>query len=145
MMMAVLATVALAGCRAKPVTVAEPGAGTGTNAVRQFLAAAKAQDLQAMSAVWGNDQSPVRDRVERQELERRLLIMMCHLRHDESRIGDSQPGEAGRLIHPVELERGTQSATSKFTVVKNKETGRWYVEVFEMEPLRGFCREMRSR
>ncbi len=145
MMMAMFATVALAGCRARPATVAEPGAGTATNAVRQFLAAAKAQDLQAMSAVWGNEESPLRDRVERQELERRLLIMMCHLRHDESRIGDSEPGEAGRLIHPVELTRGRLSATSKFTVVKNKESGRWYVEVFEMEPLRPFCGEMPNR
>ena len=70
------------------------GATSSAAAVEQFLSAAKAQDLQAMSAVWGNAVSPMRERVDRQELERRLLIMTCHLRHDTSRIGAAQPAVA---------------------------------------------------
>lgn len=132
----------LAACRPAAVRAPEPGASSSTRAVEQFLAAARAQDLQALSAVWGNEESPVRDRVERQELERRLLIMMCHLRHDESRIGPVQAGEGGRSIHPVELKQGQAEAVSNFTLVRNKATGRWFVEDFDMRPLRPFCTTM---
>jgi hypothetical protein len=132
----------LAACRPAAVGAPEPGASSSTRGVEQLLIAARAQDLQALSAVWGNDEGPVRDRVERQELERRLLIMMCHLRHDESRIGPVQAGEGGRTIHPVELKQGATEAVSNFTLVRNKESGRWFVEDFDMRPLRPFCTTM---
>lgn len=139
----VMALLALAvGCRPAAVGGPTPGAASSEMAVRNFLSAARAQDLQALSAVWGNEDSPTRDRIERQELERRLLIMMCHLRHDESSIGEPQAGEGGRTLRPVELTQGTRRATSNFTLVKNKESGRWFVEDFDMAPLSGFCTQM---
>ena len=86
-MMLVLASVS---CRPAAVGSGSGGADTAQMAVVEFLNAARAQDLQGISAVWGNDESPTRDRVDRQELERRLMIIACHLRHDESRIGAAQ-------------------------------------------------------
>lgn len=115
------------------------GATSSEQAVVTFLGAARAQDLQAVSAVWGNDESPTRDRVERQELERRLMIIVCHLRHDESRIGAAQSGEAGRTIHQVELTKGTIQATVPFTTVRNKTNGRWYVEDVDLRGARQIC------
>lgn len=138
--MAMLVLLAMAGCRAAALpTGATTGAATSTEAVLAFLGAAKAQDLQAISAVWGNDESLTRDRVERQELERRLLIINCHLRHDESRIGVAQMGEAGRTLLSVELVSGQARATVPFTTVKNPRDNRWYVEDVDLRPARDIC------
>lgn len=117
-----------------------PGAENSQAAVEQFLFAAKAQDLQAMSAVWGNEESLVRDREDRQQFERRLLILTCHLRHDQSKIGPAQVGPNGRQLHRVELTQGDKTASPMFTTVRNAKNGRWFVEVFELEPLAPFCK-----
>lgn len=130
------------GCRPGAVGGPEPGATSSENVVKEFLFAARAQDLQALSAVWGNDVSPVRDRMERRELEQRLLIIMCHLKHDESRFAQAQAGAEGRTLQPVELTQGTMQQTTTFTTVRNKESGRWFVENLDLTPLRGFCTQM---
>jgi hypothetical protein len=128
----------LASCRSVPVGN-ETGATSSAMAVSQFLAAAREQDLQAMSAVWGNADGLTRDRVERQELERRLLIIVCHLKHEESRIGPPQAGEEGRQIHMVELTQAPRTASLAFTAVKGRRSDRWYVENVDLGPVRSFC------
>ena len=130
--------VVLAGC-SRGGGGAATGAATSDGAVQQFVFAAKAEDIQAMSAVWGDQQSPTRDRVSRQELERRLLIIVCHLRHDESRIGPAQTGEGGRVLHRVEFTQGTLKASPMFTTVRNLKDGRWYVEDLDMRAVQPFC------
>ncbi len=134
-----LLLVVASGCRPRFAGDAT-GAGSSEGAVQQFLFAAKAQDLQAMSAVWGDEQSPVRDRADRTEMERRLLIMTCHLRHDESRIGPPTPGAGGIVTYSVELKQGERSATPLFTTVRNTASGRWFVKEFDLEAVRQFCR-----
>ncbi len=134
-----LVLLAAVGCRASAVPTGATGAATSTEAVVAFLSAAKAQDLQAISAVWGNEESLTRDRVERQELERRLLIINCHLRHDESRIGVPQMGEAGRTLMTVEIVKGSTTATVPFTTVRNQRNNRWYVEDVDLRPARDIC------
>ncbi|HVH40048.1 MAG TPA: hypothetical protein VM764_08490 [Gemmatimonadaceae bacterium] len=136
------ALVLFAACRPGSTGAPAPGASSSDAAIRDFLSAARAQDLQALSAVWGNAEGPARDRMERQELERRLLIMMCHLRHDESRIGQSEAGEAGRTLNSVELKQEGKIASTKFTTVRNTKSGRWFVEDFDLAPLRAFCTKM---
>ena len=135
-MLVLLATV---GCRASSVPSGSTGAASATEAVVAFLSAAKSQDLQAVSAVWGNQESLTRDRVDRQELERRLLIITCHLRHDESRIGAPQMGEQGRTLMTVDLTKGTLRASVPFTAVKNPRNDRWYVEDVDLRPARAIC------
>jgi hypothetical protein len=130
-----------AGCPARFGTAAT-GAGSSDAAVQQFLFAAKAQDLQAMSAVWGDEQGATRDRVDRSEMEQRLMIMVCHLRHDESRIGAAANGEAGRILHRVELTQGEKKAAPLFTAVRNAQSGRWYVYDIELQALSGWCSGM---
>lgn len=137
--LSVLVLLTAAGCRAGAVPSGSTGAASSTEAVVAFLNAAKAQDLQAISAVWGNDESLTRDRVDRQELERRLLIITCHLRHDESRIGAPRLGEAGRNLMNVELVKGTLQATVPFTTVRNPRNDRWYVEDIDLRPARPIC------
>ncbi len=126
------------GCR-RPNTSVGAGARTPQEAVVQFLDAARAQDMDQMSAVWGNAESPTRDRVERQELERRLLIMTCHLKHDESRLAPAQMGEAGRMLLRADLKQGMKEVTVPFTLVKNPRTEMWFVEDVDLRPAREFC------
>jgi hypothetical protein len=126
------------GCRRSNTSVGA-GARTPQQAVVQFLDAARAQDMDQMSAVWGNDESPTRDRVERQELERRLLIMICHLKHDESRLAPAQMGEAGRMLLRADLKQGTKETTVPFTLVRNPRTDMWFVEDVDLRPAREFC------
>lgn len=137
-LLAVAVLVMLAGC-ARGGGGAATGAATSEEAVQQFVFAAKAEDLQAMSAVWGDQQSPTRDRVSRQELERRLLIIVCHLRHDESRIGPAQTGEGGRVLFRVEFTQGRLQASPMFTTVRNLKDGRWYVENLDMRAVQPLC------
>lgn len=133
-----LVLVAIMGCH-RTTGGPEAGAISSTAAVEQYLAAAKAQDLQALSAVWGNAEAPVRDREDRQQLERRLLIITCHLRHDGSLIGVAQPGASGKLLHRVELTQGGKKASPMFTTVRNTKTGRWFVEDFDFKSTASFC------
>lgn len=128
----------LAGCRTVPVGN-ETGATSSAMAVTQFLSAARAGDIQALSAVWGNADGPTRDRVQRQELERRLLIIVCHMKHDESRIGPPAAGEADRVLHIVEMTQGPRTAAVTFTTIKNRRSDRWYVENVDLSPVRAFC------
>lgn len=136
---AVLVLSVAVGCRAVAVPTGATGAASATEAIVAFISAAKAQDLQAISAVWGNDKALTRDLVDRQELERRLLIINCHLRHDESRIGAPQMGESGRVLMNVELVKGGLRATVPFTAVKNTRNDRWYVEDLDLRPARALC------
>lgn len=137
--MSLLVLSVVVGCRAAAVPSGATGAASPTEAVVAFVSAAKAQDLQAISAVWGNETALTRDLVDRQELERRLLIINCHLRHNESRIGAPQMGESGRILMSVELTKGSTRATVPFTTVKNSRNNRWYVEDLDMRPARALC------
>lgn len=138
-----LMLVGVGGCR-RAMGGMEAGTLTSQLAVQQFVDAAKAQDLQAMSAVWGNADGPVRDRVDRKELEQRLLIMVCHLRHDQSRIGPAEPGEGGRVQYRVDLTQGTLKASPLFKTIKATRSGRWFVEDFEFSATRQFCSTQRA-
>lgn len=130
--------VGFAGCRAKS-TGAETGAESPELAVHQFLSAARAQDLQAMSSVWGNETSPVRDRVGRQELEQRLIIIACHLRHDDARLDVAQRAPEGRTLLRADLTQGTKTAAVNFLTIRNTRSGRWFVDDIDLRPVREFC------
>jgi hypothetical protein len=137
----VLLLVLAAACR----TVAVPdtnltGGQTARGAVDRFLAGARAQDIQAVGAVFGDDKGALREHSDRAITERRLLIMLQCLRHDKAVISEPARGESGRQLFTVELTQGTLTASPQFTVVKGP-SDRWYVEVFEIVKLqnKGFC------
>lgn len=136
---AMLLVLASVGCRPTAVGGGTGGADTAQMAVVEFLNAARAQDLQGISAMWGNEESPTRERVDRQELERRLMIIACHLRHDESRIGPAQMGEGGRTVFSVSITRGPTTATLPVTTVKNLRSGKWFVEEVDLRPAARIC------
>lgn len=108
-------------------------------AVEQFLNAVRAQDIQAMSNIFGTSNGPARDNIDRAELEKRMLIMQCFFNNDKFRItGESNQGT--KRVFQFELTRGTRSRnTSAMTVLGPSE--RWYIETLDIAAVRDFCAE----
>ena len=114
------------------------GAANPRAAVDAFLAAAHTQDVQAMSAVWGSAQGPARDYIPHDDVEKRLLVVMCFLRHDKSAIGDPVAALGGKLNFPVTLTQGTMSRSTTVTTVMGPQS-RYYVETFDMKAVEALC------
>jgi hypothetical protein len=114
------------------------GAASPHLAVEQFLAAARAQDLQAFSAIWGSERGAARDIVDRSQLEKRELTMMCYLTHDRFEISGDVAPKPGEHDYTVELTRGTQTRETKMTAVQGP-SDRWYVLDVQLAPLQDLC------
>ena len=116
------------------------GAASPRAAVLEFLAAAKAQDIQAMSVLFGTNGGPSRDNMDRGELEKRLIILQCYFSSDKYRITDEMPGENGHRILYVELTKTGNIRTPRFYAIAGP-GGRFYVDNMEIAAVRDFCRK----
>ncbi|GMV10445.1 MAG TPA: hypothetical protein PKC83_05705 [Gemmatimonadaceae bacterium] len=135
-----LVALVVAACGRQPAPgVALTGAAAPRLAVEQFLAAVKAQDLQAMSVVWGTDKGPARDQLERSELEKREIIMQGCYDHDGYRILEEGPAPSGERFVKVEITRARKSATPTFSLVKGP-SDRWYVRDAGITAMKDFCK-----
>jgi len=121
------------------IGAATRGAAAPRGAVDAFLAAVRAQDLQAMSVIWGTEKGPARDQIDRAELEKRELIMQNYLCHDSYNILNDVIGTDGKHNIDVKLNKGKVSATTTFTTVQSSD--RWYVENVKLEPVKDLCKE----
>lgn len=134
----------LAACRSVPARPGPGGASVGAAspraAVEQMLAAARAQDLQAITAVWGDEQGLVRDRTPHQEVEERAFIIACVLRNDTEKVGDASPAGNGRMFVTADLTQGKNAGTLRFELAPVR-GGRWLVANFDVSVLqnKGFC------
>jgi hypothetical protein len=127
----------------KTVVVRDPsltGAASPRATVDRFLAAARAQDIQALGAEFGDDKGALRDHSDRATTERRLLIMLQCLRHDKATVSEPARGEGGRQLFTVDFTQGSLTAPVKFTTVRGP-SDRWFVESFDIVVLqnKGFC------
>jgi len=114
------------------------GAPSARAAVEQFFAAVKAQDLQAMSLVWGTAKGPARNNMERAELEKREVILQCYFQHDSYSITGESQGTGGQQVFQLRLVRGQQTRnTAAYTVAGP--ANRWYVQDLDMAAVRDFC------
>ena len=120
-------------------TTAAASQGTPRQALDTFLAAANAQDLQAMAGVWGDKDGSVRasGKMGREEIEKREIIMMCYLRHDRYRVVSDAPSVDNERVLGVELTKGKISRTSNFNLATDGT--RWYVRSANLEALRDLC------
>jgi hypothetical protein len=136
-----LLLVLVAACRSAPVAdTSLTGAATPRASLDRFLAAARAQDLQALGADFGDAQGALRDHSDRATTERRLLIMLQRLRHDKAVVSAPSRGEGGTQVFSVNMTQGSITADAKFAVVKGP-AGRWFVQQFDIVTLqnKGFC------
>jgi hypothetical protein len=116
------------------------GGSTPRSAVTQFLNAVKAQDIQAMSVLFGTNKGPSRDNMNRDELEKRLVILQCYFNHDKFRILSETPGDGGHRVIEVELSRDENLRTPNFYAIQGP-GGRWFVDNMEIAAVRDFCRK----
>ena len=137
-LVAVVTMVWLTGCASTPSGL-PAGAESADAAVRAFLAAARSNDMRGLATMWGNAESPVRDRAKPDEVERRAMIIICHLRHEQATLGMPQTGQGGRQLIPVDLTQGDLKGRTTFTAVQNAKTGRWFVEDVGLGPIAAFC------
>ena len=106
------------------------GAAEPKLAAEQFLRAVKANDLQAISTVWGTQNGPARETMERTSMEKREIILVCYLTHDTSRVVDVDPPHAAVLDHPFVLFEEPELVGPG---------DRWYVENVDIAAVRDFC------
>lgn len=115
------------------------GAGTARSAVEQFLTAVRAQDIQAMSVIFGTNSGPSRDNMNREELEKRLVILQCYFNHDTSRFLNESPGADNHRVIEMELTKQGVKRTPSFYAVPGPHN-RWYVDNMEIAAVQDFCR-----
>lgn len=145
----VIILLALTACKtAAPAPPGLNGSATGAAspraAVELFLGAIKAQDLQAMSAIWGGANGLARDRLPRDELEKRELIMQCYLGHDRFKLLSNSRAGSGKEAFNVSLTQGPITRTTTITAVQGP-SGRWYVEDAELESVKDLCQRSPGR
>jgi hypothetical protein len=117
------------------------GAATARDAATMFLGAAQSQDLQAMGAVWGTDKGAARDNMDREQLERRLILLQPCYVHDRAQVLDERLGTTpnDRAVR-IQITRGTRTKTLEFDIVKGP-SNRWYVLDVDYETVQNdFCR-----
>jgi hypothetical protein len=103
-----------------------------------FLNAVAAQDLQAMSVVWGTEKGAARDNLDRDELDRRLIIIQGCYRHDTFTIADENAGPNGHRMVRVAITRGRETRTPNFDLVQGP-SQRWYVLDADFNSMRSMC------
>ncbi|MBL8984406.1 MAG: hypothetical protein JNL26_19630 [Gemmatimonadetes bacterium] len=137
--LAILALI-VAGCSRNPGPGSQlTGAAAPRLAAEAFMKAVAAQDLQAMSVVWGTEKGAARDQLDRTELDRRLIVIQSCYAHDRYTIGDETPGPNGHRFIKVSIHRGRNSRTPNFEMVKGP-SDRWYVQDADFDSMQGMCR-----
>lgn len=116
-----------------------PGASGPREALESFLQTVRSKDIQQMSLVWGTAEGPVRGRMERNEMEKRELLLQCYLRHDAFRVIDETKSTTGKVMFRVELAQGAVKRATNFTTVKGPED-RWFLEDVDISVMQDFCR-----
>jgi hypothetical protein len=94
-----------------------------------------------MSAVWGTSRGPARELMEREELEKRLIIIQCKLDHETWSFAVDKPQlvAGNKQDFQVKLRTKQSEATTTFTTIMGPNS-RWFVEIVDMAPLGDFCR-----
>lgn len=141
-MVLLLVAVGAGGCRRQPVrapaTPGEVGGATPRDAVHAFMAAAKAQDLDAMSLVWGSAAGPARATMDRATWEMREVVMMTCLKHDSYRVIGEAPAAGGDRVLLIEIKFKDLTRSTNFTLTRDN-AQRWFVLDGGIESLRDIC------
>jgi hypothetical protein len=103
------------------------------------MRAVAAQDLQAMSVVWGTEKGAARDQLDRNELDKRLIMIQTCYAHDRFSIVEEAPGPSGHRFVKVSITRGRRSKTPNFELVKGP-SDRWFVLDADFDAMQEMCR-----
>lgn len=151
LLLALVAVATLGACSSSGSVESTPapagvafGADSPRAAVETFFAAVKAGDLQAMGSIWGNKDGPALRQFDRAELEKRELLMICHLNHDSARVLEQvRAGEPQHVVFKTELKKGPLTRNTNISTIQGPQ-GRWYVVDADIMSVREFCQPQRS-
>jgi hypothetical protein len=96
----------------------------------QFMSAVKANDLDRMRALWGNERGPASDRMKSSEVNQRLTVLQIYLNHVGYRVVEGPlpvPNKEDRRVFRVELQRSTSCTVVVPIEVARTKDGRWMV------------------
>ncbi len=114
------------------------GAASAQDAVRRFLAAAAAQDVQAMVNVWGTKDGSIRNTVPMDNVEKRAIYLIRCLRHESFTIQNETPAAGGDRVFMIQLKRGNLAPSGLFTTTPGPQS-RWYVSNLDTEAFNSIC------
>ena len=135
----VLALALLSTCRSAPREGTEmTGAPSPRAAVDRLLSAIRAQDLQALGAVWGDKRGAARDIMPRDEYDQRVIVMQCYFSHDQARVLSGPTTKSDTVLFNLELSKGTIRAQTTAKTLQGPGS-RWYVLTMDPVP-QGLCR-----
>lgn len=103
-----------------------------------FLNAVKAEDLQAMSTVWGTESGPAREQMDRAELDKRLILMQGCYNHDRFTVVGESTDQQGQRLVKVDIVRGLRSKSPTFVIVRGP-SDRWYLKDTDFRIMSDFC------
>lgn len=131
------AACATSGGGGAPTIETAYGALTAESAVGQFLDAAKRNDYQLMSRLFGTRNGPAEGRLGRVEVEQRMYILASILRHQSYSLrrmavaeGEGQQRVAADMV-------GTRNGDVTVPFLAAVNDGRWFVEQIQTEALTG--------
>jgi hypothetical protein len=119
-------------------TVGVVGGATPAEAVAKMMAAAKAEDLQAVGTVWGDTDGLSRDKWSRSEFEMRAFYIVKCLRNDRYQMLSEGQAANNRRVASVQVVKGSLTETTTFRMVQGP-NGRWLVENADLAPLTKIC------
>jgi hypothetical protein len=136
-------------------TPSGPGAADPKAAVAAYVTAVAAQDLQAMSAVWGTADGSIRGQLDSDEIMKREVVVVSMLkciRKDFTIASDATagPGKRSMMVDltydPPAVNRDSTrtkpglplTRSTNFMVVSDK-NGRWFVQQLDLNKVNDIC------
>jgi len=113
----------------------EDGQSTAAHALEAFLSAIRARDIQKLAVAWGDEKGSVLNKWPANDLQQRGAILLRFLSHHSSEILSEGEATANARTFKVALKNGEKTFATDFSVVRGS-LGRWYVQKFDMIPLR---------
>ena len=136
--LAIVVLLVVAACHRQNAVSGVTGAPTARAAVEMFLAAGKAQDLEALGRIWGTSSGPAAATLDRTVREQREVIMMPCLKHDTFQVVAEVTSAGVNRVLSVELSYKDLTASSNFIATQGPGS-RWYVQQFEPKDLQMIC------
>jgi hypothetical protein len=141
--LAVVVSVAVVGCAGNSGNAVSLAPLDHSSAVRGFMDAVKSQDITTMAGLWGTRDGVAANSMDREELVRRLRVIMTYLAHDEyelSSVGNDLLGTESQRVVTVRVSRDNCVSEVPFTVVRADDG--WLVQSMDLEATvsrRGNC------
>lgn len=132
--LAVCATVLTLACGGRPAAPSAPQ--SITDALAQFLAAVKANDLQRMGQLWGTERGPASEAMTPKALQMRVTVIQKYLDHVGYRVVEGPVAPASGAVAfrtvRVELQREGCNAVLPIDLVRTR-SGSWLVYDVHLE------------